>query len=509
MGARSFMTRLACSVVAVALVLTIALPASQAQPPVTLTLGIGGEPDSLDYITAVGGAVARDIFSGLFEYLIDVNPVNGELRPGLATSWRLVDPTTYLFVLRRGVRFHNGEEFDAQSAKFTLDLVINTKSWLLSRIAFVQSVEVVDRYTLRIRSSQPDVLLPAGLGDIPMYPRQYYERVKSEGFSARPVGTGRYQFVRWDRGLRVELQRFEGYWGRKLAIQRLVFRPFVESATRIAALESGEIDIANKVPPDDAERLRRRGFRIDWTPLGMGMVLLLNVRPESPLRDRRVRLALNYAIDKEALVKNTMVGFSRVLDGQLVGPDGFGHNPELTPYPFDLQRARQLLSEAGFPNGFTIKMETSEGNYTKQREVSEALVGQLARAGVRVEMDVLEWATLVGKLIRTLDYAPLVYVGWQYFPAMDSDFVLRHYTSSSPFKLWSNPRFDELYRQQRAELDRNKRRAILRQAHAVLREDAPMVFLFQAPHIYAMNSRVRFQPTPDERIHYETVTISR
>lgn len=477
----------------------------------TVTVGLGGETDSLDLVgSSVGSAVAITIFEALFDKLVKVNSVNGEVQPGLATSWRLVDPQTYLFVLRRGIKFHNGDELDAESVKFTLELVVSSKSYLQSRMPFVDRVDVVDKYTVRVHNRQPDLLLPTGLSDIPIYPRQYYQRVGTQGFSTQPVGTGPFKFSRWDKGVRIVLERNEGYWGKKPDIQTLIFRPFVESATRIAALEAGEIDIAVNIPPDDAQRLQQRNFRIAWTPIGQAMVLILNPRPDTPLRDRRVRQALNYAIDKEALVKSVMLGFAKVLDAQLVGADGFGHNPKIEPYPHDLQRARRLLSEAGFPNGFTIKMETSEGRYVKQREISEAIVGQLGRAGVRVQMDVLEWATFVTKLLRTLDIAPLSYVGWNYFPAMDSDFVLRHYASDSPYKLFANQKYDELYNRSRAEPDRNKRREILRELHAILREEAPMVFLFQSPNIFALRARIQgFTPTPDDRIHFDSVRIAR
>jgi peptide/nickel transport system substrate-binding protein len=495
---------------------SVADPAAvMGQQPMTVTVGLAGEVDSLDPIgSAVGSAVGYTIFEALFDTLVKVNPTNGSVQPGLASSWRVVDPQTYLFVLRRGIRFHNGEEFDAESAKFTLEHLLRVRTWLVSRIPFVERIEAVDRYTLRIRTSQPDVLLAAGLGDIPMYPRQYYQQVGGQGFATSPVGTGPFKFERWDRGVRIVLQRNGEYWGKRPQLGRIVFRPFVESATRLAALEAGEIDIAVNAPPDDAQRLRARGFRVEWTPIGQSMLvqfkLPANLPADSPLRHVKVRQALNHAVDKEALVRSVMLGFGKVLDGQIVGADAFGYNPALRPYVFDLQRARQLLSEAGYPGGFTIRMETSQGRYVKHREVSEALVGQLAQVGVRVQMDVLEWATFVGKLLRTLDIAPLSYVGWNYFPAMDSDFVLRHFATDSPFKLFSNPQFDELYRRQRAETDRGKRAEILRQAHAVLRDEVPGIFLFQAPNVFALHGRVQgFRPTPDDKIHFDDIVIGR
>lgn len=499
------------------LVLMVAFPgpAALGQQPMTVTVGLAGEVDSLDTIgSAVGSAVGYTIFEALFDPLVRVNPADGSVQPALATSWRVVDPQTYLFIIRRGVKFHNGEEFDAESAKFTLEHLLRVKTWLVSRLPFVERVEALDRYTLRIRTSQPDVLLPVGLADIPMYPRQYYQRVGTQGFSTNPVGTGLFKFARWERGVRIVLERFDGYWGKKALLHTVVFRPFVESGTRLAALEAGEIDVAVNAPPDDAARLRGRGYQIHWTPIGQAMMVQFKLPAtapaDSPLRNVKVRQALNHAVDKEALVKSVMLGFGKVLDGQIVGTDAFGYNPALKPYPFDLQRARQLLSEAGYASGLTIKMETSEGRYVKHREVSEALVGQLARAGVRVQMDVLEWATFVGKVFRTQDIAPLSYIGWNYYPAMDSDYVLRLFATDSPWKLYSSARFDELYRRQRGETDRKKRLEIVRQAHAVLHEEAPGIFLFQSPAVFAVNAKVAgFKPTPDEKIHFDTMTVSR
>ncbi len=500
------------SAVILLLVLGLGLPLVTGQQPATVTVGLGGETDSLDMITAAGGGgTPRQTVFMIFDTLIRVDPLTGQLEPRLATSWRMVNPTTYLFVLRRGVRFHNGEEFDAESVKFTIGLVIDPKipSYLKSRLVFVERVDVVDRYTVRIVTSQPDVLLPASIADVPMYPARYYQQVGTRGFSTQPVGTGPFKFSRWEKGVRIMFERNADYWGKKPSLERIIVRPFVESATRLAALQAGEIDIAVNVPPDDANRLAQRGFRIAWAPIALSTVLGFNTKPESPLRDRRVRLAMNYAIDKEAIVKRILLGFGRVLNGQLVGPDAFGYDPKLTAYPYDPNRAKQLLAQAGFPNGFSITMENSEGRYVKSREIGEALVGQLAQVGIKVDMQVLDFATLTRKLLFDHTVAPLYYVGWVYFPSLDADAVLRHYATSSPFMIWSNPAYDALFTRQRGELDRRKRVAFIQQASAVLREDVPGVFLFQAPGIFALSQRVKsFRPTADEIIDYTTISVA-
>jgi peptide/nickel transport system substrate-binding protein len=478
----------------------------------TVVVGLGGETDSLDMVTSAGGGgITRQTVFMVFDTLVRVDPLTGRLEPRLATSWRAVNPTTYLFVLRRGVRFHNGEEFNAESVKFTIDLIIDPKisSFLKSRLVFVERVEIVDSHTVRIITRQPDVLLPTSVADVPIYPHRYYQQVGTRGFSTNPVGTGAFRFVRWDKGVRIVFERFGAYWGKQSQIDELVVRPFVESATRLGALQAGEIDVAVNVPPDDAERLRQRGYQIAWAPVGLAMVLGFNAKEDSPLRDRRVREAINYAIDKETLVKKIMLGFGRVLNGQLVGPDAFGYDPNLRAYPYDPQRARQLLAQAGFANGFSIVMENSEGRYTKSREIGEAIVGQLAQVGIKVEMRMLEFATFTRKLLFDHTAAPMYYVGWVYFPSMDADAVLRHYATGSPFKIWSNPRYDDLFGRQRAELDRSKRLDLIRQASGVLRQDAPGVFLFQGPGIYALSRKVKgFKATADEAIDYSRISVA-
>lgn len=480
-----------------------------------IRIGLPGEVESFDSIRSVGGAPATALLGTMNEGLIRISPQNLQLQPWLATSWRLVDPQTYIFVLRRGVKFHDGTEFTADDAKFSFDLVISTQSWMRIFIPYVDKVDVVDRYTLRMHSNQVDVLLPATIGSVPIYPKAYYERVGTQGFATSPVLTGPYRLARWDRGVRVITERFEGYWGPKAHIRQVEWKPFVEDATRIAALEAGEIDLAVSVPPDDAARLEKRGIAIKWAPMAFSMVvqfkLPADIAQDNPIRDRRVRQALNYAIDKQELVKNVMLGYAAPLPGQMVGPDGFGYNPAVSAYPYDPAKARQLLAEAGYRNGLTIKMDTSQGYYTKHKEVSEAIVGQLAKVGVRVQLSVLEWNTQLAKMFRPpYDVAPLSYIGWVYFPSMDGDLAIRWFLSTQPWKFYANPKFDELYRAQRAETNRAKRQEILRQIMTLMHDDAPVVFLFRQSNIYALNPKIGgFVVPPDQRIRIQDLVIRR
>lgn len=474
----------------------------------TLTVGLAVEPASLDRNFAES-APGFSIYPTIFEYLVKVEPKSGRLEPMLATSWRVVSPTTWEFVLRRGVRFHNGEVFDADSVKMTVETVLTTPAVVRSRIRFVERVEVVDRFTVRFITSEPFALLPQGLSQVAMYPPNYYKEKGQGYFSTNPVGTGKFRMAQWHKGNLMILEANGDYWGTdKARVRNLIFRPIVETATRLAALERGEIDIAVNVPPDEVKRLEALDLRVASTPIGQAMMVQIKPVPGTPLADKRVRQAMNYAVDKDSIVKNIMLGFTRPLDGQPVGRDAFGYSPRLKPYPFDLERAKRLLAEAGYPNGFSVKFQSSSGRYLKHREASEAVAGQLPRAGIRVEFEVIEWGTFSRSVLQTLEAGPLFYIGWNYFPVMDADFVAQHFATDSPFKLFSNTKIDELFQKQRRTFDPKERQAILQELMAVIREEAPAIFLFQSPDIFAYRPRVvGFEPTPDNAIHFDTIGL--
>ncbi|OFV83165.1 MAG: hypothetical protein A2W26_07690 [Acidobacteria bacterium RBG_16_64_8] len=485
-----------------------------AQDGRTLTIGLGGETTTLNANIGQGGggALGISVFEAMYNNLLSIDP-RGRLLPELATEYRVLeDKLTWQFKLRQGVRFHNGEELTAESVKTTLDDIITSTiavSNVKRRMAQVERVDIVDRYTVNVKTKIPFVLLPKGLADAFIYPARYYRETGPDAFSDKPSGTGQFRFVEWRKGISITLARNPAYWGPKATIDRVVFRPFPESAARIAALERGEIDIAANVPPDDAQRLRAKGFNIVFSPLGQAMLVQLVPVRGTPLEDRRVRQALNFAIDKNALVEAIMGGYTKVLRGQLVGPDGFGYNPLLVPYPYDPAKARALLAQAGYPNGFSIRMQCSQGRYVKQKEVCEAVVGQLAKVAVRVDLEMSEWGTFINRILTNApDRAPMWYLGLNYFPAMDAEFIIQHYITASPLRQFSHPRLDELYRLQAQEFDTARRLKLIQEFMDVVREEAPNVFLFQAPAIYALNKRVQgFTPTPDDAIRLDGVSF--
>lgn len=502
------------SLMAVVAILASACMSSSApaQGPQTLTVGLGGEFASMNpnYNYVV---VTASVYEAMFEHLVRTDPFSGKATPELATAWKQVSPLVWEFTIREGVKFHNGDTMTADDVASTFNRIIAEKqvSSIKNRILSFDKAEIVDAKTVRITTKTPEVLLLGLVGEVWVYPKKYYETLGNDGFSEKPVGTGQYKFVEWQKGGAITLEANRDYWGDKPKIDKLVARPYPDTTTRLAALEAGEIDIAYNIYPDDAKRLEAQGKVAASVPNGQGTginLLWLPPRATNPLAKKLVRQALNYAVDKDTIVKNILLGYSKKLDGQVLGPDAFGFNPSVQAYPYDPEKAKALLREAGYPNGFTIEFESAAANYAKAKEVSENVVDQLAKVGVTAKLTMLEWNVYIDRALRNVNSAPMTYVGWNYYPVMDADFAIRHFITSSPYKLHSNPKMDELYLASKAEADRSKREKILQEFNALMREEAPMLFLFQSPLIYGVNPRVKgFKPTPDDRIHFVGISV--
>ncbi len=406
-----------------------------------LTIGIGSIPNTPDpHRDSTANALIA--YAQLYEKLVGVDDT-GRIVGVLAESWRVVNDTTWELKLRRGVAFHNGEPFTADSVKFSIERVLNpaTKSPWGSRIAPVDRVEVVDAGTVRIITKSTFAPLLQGLMTVDMLPPKYFAEKGEREFAGAPVGTGPFRFTSWVKQDHLALAANPAYWRGRPALDEVVFRSIPET-------------------------------------------------PVEPFTSKKVRQALNYAVDKEAILKSLLAGYGRVLDGQIVGPDGFGYNPALKPYPHDPKRAKQLLAEAGFPNGFTVKFNGSVGRYTKDKEIEEAVIGQLAEIGVTAQLEILEAGVFIQSALGAT-IGPMWIWAWQYLPAMDADLPLSLFQSRSILKEYANPDYDALVARSRAALRPEERRKVLQEMAAFLRDDPPSIFLVQTAGIYAVQPWVQ------------------
>lgn len=298
--------------------------------------------------------VIRNIYDGLVTRTPD-----GEVVPEIAESWEQPDPTTYIFKLRRGIKFHNGEELTADDVVFTFERILaddgldGQPSPRKGLVEPLQSVEKVDDYTVRMKLAKPSAAFLQLLVHTQIVPKDYVEEVGSRGLSEHPVGAGPFKFVEGSLDGQIVLERFDGYYGGSpelppvgpAKVRRVVFRMMPEPATRIAALKSGEVHIVQEVPPDMVADLERDpNVQVKVT---QGTRLYMIELNNKVLSDPRVRQALNYAIDWDAILQELYQGHAhRVATAML--PSGFGYHEGLEPYPYDPEKAKQLLREAGY-----------------------------------------------------------------------------------------------------------------------------------------------------------------
>jgi peptide/nickel transport system substrate-binding protein len=471
-----------------------------------LIVAIGEDPTGLDasmQTTVSTTRLAMNYQEGLISEDLD-----GALVPALATEWEALDQTTWQFKLRPDVEFHNGEPFNAEAVKYTLERVLDPENESLWRgqLAGIESVEVVDELTANVVTAAPFPALPVLLARVPMVPPVYAEEAGLGGFASEPVGTGPFQFVEWVKDDRIVLEANPDYWKAPPKLQRVVFKPIPEDSARVAALKAGTVDVALNIPPDDIPSIEELEDLeiLSIRSLGSAFVGFDTINP-GPMQDRRVRQALNYAVDKETVLNTVLQGQGTLLPGQLLSPSYFGHNPDLTPYPYDLDKARELLAEAGFEDGFEARLMTTSGYYPKDKEVGEALAGQLAAVGVNVTVSSNEFGVYLDNLLQK-SIGPMWYQIWRWPP--DGHFMLQPYTSDHALSYYANSEFDEHVELGSTTVTGEERLGAYARATEIMREDAPVLFLWQGANIYGKREEVHgLQPLPDERLWLYPVTV--
>ena len=333
-------------------------------------------------------SVVHSIYDSLLQY-----DNEGELQPLLAESMELVDSTTLEFRLRPGITFHNGEPFNSRSVSFTLAHLTDpdTASQVAGNFAAISEVEEVDALTVRFHLSDPAPYLPAQIAFwLAMLPPDYAADPAND-FAANPIGTGPYRFVTWNRGESIAVSANPDYFGespkgRPIA-DDVTFRFVPEGATRVADLLSGGTELIAGVPVDQLETVAAAGATISPVPVS-GSAWVRIATDVEPFDDVRVRQALNYAVDVEAIIDALGGGFGEPLPN-FFNATSLGHDPELDPYPYDPEKARELLAEAGVDDGFTTTMTVSNSD---RAELGEAISGFLADVGISVEIEILEIA---------------------------------------------------------------------------------------------------------------------
>jgi len=475
-----------------------------AQPQGELRVAIPWTPENLDPTMNLASFRAM-VGVSLFDSLVGRDAEN-RIVPQLAESWRLVDDVTWQLKLRRGVVFHDGEPFNAEAVRFTFQRVLDPeqKSPNRANVAEIVRVEVVDDYTVNLVTRQPYAPLINRLLDFAMVPPKYVAEKGNQGMALRPVGTGPYRFVELIKDDRMVVEAFDRHWRGAPKIKRIVYKPIPEPFTRAAALRNNEVDLVTTMPPSLARELERApGIRVQRVPSSWIIYLGLNAL-KKPLSDVKVRQALNYATDVDAIIRNVLEGNGRKLEGPLT-PQMFGYDASIKGYPYDPTRARKLLVEAGYPDGVEITLESPAGRYQGDKEIAEALGGQWQKAGFKPKVQVAEWGAYFKRyLAKQFQDAYVLGLGG---PIQDADELYNLVSSKGRGLYYKNERVDALFDLGRSTMDQAKRRQIYRDLQRAMVEDATWVFLLQQVDIYASRDRLTWTPRTDQWMPLQDATL--
>jgi peptide/nickel transport system substrate-binding protein len=475
-----------------------------AQPQGEVRIAIPWTPENLDPTMNLSSIRAM-VGVSMFDSLVGRDADN-RIVPQLAESWRLVDDTAWQLKLRRGVLFHDGEPFNAEAVRFTFQRVLDPeqKSPNRANMAEIARVDVIDDYTVNLVTRQPYAPLINRLLDFPMVPPKYAAEKGNQGMALRPVGTGPYRFVELVKDDRLVVEAFDRHWRGAPRIRRVVYRPIPEPFTRVAALRNNEVDLITTIPPSLARELERvGGVRVQRVPSSWIIYLGLNAL-KKPLSDVRVRQALNYATDVDAIVKNVLEGNGRRLEGPLT-PQMFGYDASLKGYAPDPARARKLLAEAGYPDGLEIMLEAPAGRYQGDKEIAEALGGQWQKAGFKPRVQVAEWGAYFKRYLgKQFQDAYLLGLGG---PMQDADELYNLVSSKGRGLYYKNERVDTLFDLGRGTMDMARRRQVYRDLARAMVEDATWVFLLQQVDIYASRDRLSWTPRTDQWMPFHDASL--
>lgn len=464
-------------------------PEQSSQVKDTLVVAQGADAKTLDPHTTndqPSSRVAVQIYSQLVEADKDMNIV-----PGLAESWEKLDDRTTQFHLRKGVKFHNGEELKASDVKFTLDRMIASPT-VAHIVNAIESIEVVDDYTVNITTKEPfGPLLHHLTHTASSILSEKAVKAAGENYGQHPVGTGPYQFEDWAVGDRITLKAFDDYYGGKQEIPQVVFRNIPEGTSRAIALETGEVDIAYDLEPIDKQTVvEKENLELVEEPALSVAYLGFNTKKE-PFDNTKVRQAIAYAINADDIIEAVLMGAGAPANSP-IGPKVFGYNPDAKQYHQNYEKARQLLAEAGYPKGFKTSIWTNDNPVRVQ--IAQVLQAQLRKIGIDTSIDVVEWGAFLDGTSR--GDQDMFILGWVSVTG-DADYGLYALFNSATQggagnrSFYSNQEVDDLLEQARTSTDPEQRKALYGKLQVILQEEVPTFSLYDQYQNIGIQSNVK------------------
>jgi peptide/nickel transport system substrate-binding protein len=416
--------------------------------------------------------------------------------PRLAVSWQNIEPLVWEIKLRTGVKFHNGEPFNAESVIASFNYMRREDSAQRARFSNWESMEAVDDETVRVHTKTEDPRFLSTLIQLVIMPQGVLAS-DPESLAQNPVGTGPFMLANWVPGERIELEKNPNYWRGEPKVDGIVFQTVPESSARVAALRAGQADLIVHVPPEQVEAIDSApDTKILSAPSVRGITFFLDTR-KAPFDDQRVRQAVNYAVDMDAINRGLFDDRALLANGSS-HPSTFGHNADLAPYPYDPDRARELLAEAGYADGFEVDFWYPTGRWLKDVEVAEAVAAMLGEVGIRTNLRTAEYNTFLDDMFGArLEGMALIGILSQ----LDADRTVSLFLQSKGANtVWvDDPTLDEYFAKAQT-LDLAERETVLHEMEEYIHDQAFWLFGYWQPDLYGANAKLQWTPPGNARL---------
>lgn len=458
-----------------------------------LVVAVSTEPSTLDP-QLVNDRSSRVVTDNVFETLL-VRDQTSKITPKLADSYERVDDTTWRFHLHQGVTFHDGTAFNADAVVYSITRIID-ENFDTQRTSYTQGIsgaKKIDDQTVDILTDGKNPVLPAEMTSIPIVA----EKTASQQTFGQDVvvGTGPYKFSAWKHGQEIELVRNDGYWGTKPTIPAFTVRVVPDSQTALAALQAGEVDLVLDLLPEQA----KLAPKVEEIQASDFSYIAFNTYKKE-LADPRVRQAMNYAIDKDSLAKTIYEGHATPNQAQNLAKGMLGFNDAITAFPYDPDKAKSLLAEAGYASGFDIELHVPIGRYSKGEETVDFVAAQLTAVGIRAKVVKHDWNDYrtLGRVKGTETGAFDLKYGWNSNEWFDAARISAHLTCKGASSKYCDPEVDKLIAAGMDTFDEAQRQSDYAQMWSQLHANPYSIYLLQQNYIYGTSARLRWQPRPDD-----------
>ena len=455
-------------------------------------------------------------FSNFFDGLLQRKGAEGVLVPALAVKWEHPDLLTWRFYLRKGVKFHNGNAFNAADVKFSFERLSNPEvSEFTNTGKQIESVTVVDDYTVDIRTKQPIPWFANNMHQVFIMDKESTESRDDGDVMVKPIGTGAYKFVEWVKGSYIKMEANEDYWEGAPPVSKVEIRPITESSTRFAALVSGQVDIVTGVPVELFDKVvKNPKLEVVSRPARRSIFLGLSNKPGTPPADIRVRKAMYMAINEDEIIEKIMRGHATPA-AQIPDPPTIGYNPDIKRLPYDPDMAKKLLKEAGYENGFDITLTGPNDRYVQDAKIAEAVARYLAKVGIRAKLDVKPKSVFFPEVTKGI--LEFYLIGWfdGTFDMGRTYFKLAHSRDEEKGfgvfngAAFSDPEVDKLLQSTADIVDPAERKATLQKLNKLATADKiAWIPLHYQEDLYAIQKGkgITFQPRPDRWMVYKEIS---